>query len=75
MRCGCVRTAGGRLLFILTAHAPKETQFQKGRVESVGEAGRGCRMTRLEQRGAVAFTSMGVAVMVILLITWFGHLF
>jgi hypothetical protein len=30
-------------------------------------------MTRLEQRGAVAFTCMGVAVMVILLITWFGH--
>jgi hypothetical protein len=32
-------------------------------------------MIRLEQRGAVAFTCMGVAVMVILLITWFGHLF
>jgi hypothetical protein len=32
-------------------------------------------MMRLEQRGAVAFTSMGIAVMVILLITLFGHLF
>ena len=32
-------------------------------------------MTRLEQRGAVTFTCMGVAVMVILLITLFGHLF
>ena len=31
--------------------------------------------TRIEQRGAVAFTSMGIAVMVILLITLFGHLF
>ena len=32
-------------------------------------------MTRLEQRGAVAFTCTGVAVVVILLITPFGHLF
>ena len=30
---------------------------------------------RLEQRGAVAFTLMGVAVVVILLITILGHLF
>ena len=33
------------------------------------------RMIRLEQRGAVAFTCMGIAVMVSLLITLFGHLF
>ena len=32
-------------------------------------------MIRIEQRGAVAFTCMGVAVLVILLITLFGHLF
>jgi hypothetical protein len=32
-------------------------------------------MMRLEQRGTVAFTCMGIAVMVILLITLFGHLF
>jgi hypothetical protein len=32
-------------------------------------------MTRLEQRGAVAFTGMGVAVTVILLITLWGYLF
>ena len=32
-------------------------------------------MTRLEQRGAVAFTLMGVAVVVILLITIWGYLF
>ena len=32
-------------------------------------------MMRLEQRGAVAFTCMGIAVAVILLITLFGHLF
>ena len=32
-------------------------------------------MVRLEQRGAVAFTCMGIAVMVILLITLFRHLF
>jgi len=32
-------------------------------------------MIRLEQRGAVAFTLMGVAVVVILLITIWGHLF
>jgi hypothetical protein len=30
---------------------------------------------RLEQRGAVAFTAMGVAVVVILLITLWGYLF
>ena len=30
---------------------------------------------RLEQRGAVAFTCMAVAVVVILLITLWGHLF
>ena len=32
-------------------------------------------MTRLEQRGAVGFTGMGVAVAVILLITLWGYLF
>jgi hypothetical protein len=32
-------------------------------------------MIRLEQRGAVAFTLMGVAVVVILLITIWGYLF
>ena len=32
-------------------------------------------MMRLEQRGFVAFTCMGIAVAVILLITLFGHLF
>ena len=32
-------------------------------------------MRRLEQRGAVAFTAMGVDVVVILLITLWGHLF
>ena len=32
-------------------------------------------MTRIEQRGAVAFTCMGIAVMVILLITLLGYLF
>jgi hypothetical protein len=32
-------------------------------------------MMRLEQRGAVAFTRMGIAMMVILLIILFGHLF
>ena len=32
-------------------------------------------MIQLEQRGAVAFTCMGIAVLVILLITLFGHLF
>ena len=32
-------------------------------------------MTRIEQRGAVAFTCMEIAVPVILLITLFGHLF
>jgi hypothetical protein len=32
-------------------------------------------MMRLEQRGTVAFPCMGIAVMVILLITLFGHLF
>jgi hypothetical protein len=32
-------------------------------------------MTRLEQRGAVAFTCMGVAVAVILLITVWEYLF
>jgi hypothetical protein len=31
-------------------------------------------MIRLEQRGAVAFTCMGIAVAVILLIALFGHL-
>ena len=31
--------------------------------------------TRIEQRGAVAFTGAGIAVLVILLITLFGHLF
>ena len=30
---------------------------------------------RLEQRGAVAFTCMAVAVVVILLITLWGHVF
>jgi hypothetical protein len=32
-------------------------------------------MPRLEQRGAVAFTAMAVAVVVILLITLWGYLF
>jgi hypothetical protein len=32
-------------------------------------------MTRIEQRGAVAFTCMAVAVVVILLITVWGFLF
>jgi hypothetical protein len=32
-------------------------------------------MIRIEQRGAVAFICMGIAVSVILLITLFGHLF
>jgi hypothetical protein len=32
-------------------------------------------MIRLEQRGAVAFTSMGIAVVVILLITVWEYLF
>ena len=32
-------------------------------------------MTRLEQRGAVAFTCMAVAVVIILLITLWGYLF
>jgi hypothetical protein len=32
-------------------------------------------MIRLEQRGAVAFTCMAVAVVVILLITLWGYLF
>jgi hypothetical protein len=32
-------------------------------------------MTRLEQRWAVAFSGMAVAVVVILLITLWGHLF
>jgi hypothetical protein len=32
-------------------------------------------LVELEQRGTVAFTCMGIAVMVILLITLFGHLF
>jgi hypothetical protein len=32
-------------------------------------------MTRLEQRGGVAFTGMSVAVAVILLITVWGYLF
>ena len=45
-----------------------------GRVEGVGEA-EGDRVMRLEQRGAVAFTCMAVAVVVILLITLWGHLF
>jgi hypothetical protein len=31
-------------------------------------------VTRIEQRGAVAFTCMGIAVAVILLITLLGHL-
>ena len=31
--------------------------------------------TRIEQRGAVAFTGAGIAVLVILLITLFGHWF
>ena len=39
-----------------------------GRMEGVGEAG-GNRVTRLEQRGAVAFTGAGIAAVVILLIT------
>src|SRR4051812_11195662 len=42
-----------------------------GRMEGVGEAG-GNRVTRLEQRGAVAFAGMAVAVVVILLITIWG---
>ena len=45
-----------------------------GRMEGVGEAG-GNRVRRLEQRGAVAFTCMAIAVVVILLITLWGHLF
>jgi hypothetical protein len=32
-------------------------------------------MMRLEQRGTAAFTCIGIAVMVSLLITLFGHLF
>jgi hypothetical protein len=32
-------------------------------------------MIRLEQRGAVAFTCMAIAVVVILLITLWGYLF
>jgi hypothetical protein len=32
-------------------------------------------VTRIEQRGAVAFTFMGIAVMVILLITLWEYLF
>jgi hypothetical protein len=32
-------------------------------------------MTRLEQRGGVAFTCMGAAVVVILLITLWGYVF
>ena len=44
-----------------------------GRLQGVGEAG-GDRVRRLEQRGAVAFTCMAVAVVVILLITIWGWL-
>jgi hypothetical protein len=40
----------------------------------VGENGGGAVM-RLEQRGAVAFTFMGIAVLVILLITVWEYLF
>ena len=43
-------------------------------MEDVGEAG-GDGVTRLEQRGAVAFAGMVVAVVVILPITLWGHLF
>ena len=43
------------------------------RLEGVGEAG-GNRVRRLEQRGAVEFTCMAVAVVVILLITIWGWL-
>ena len=43
-------------------------------MEGMGEPG-GNRVRRLEQRGAVAFTCMAVAVVVILLITLWGHLF
>ena len=32
-------------------------------------------MTRIEQRGAVAFTGAGIAAVVILLITLWGYLF
>ena len=45
--------------------------------ENIGgqHAKQGGSMTRLEQRGDVAFTGMGVAVAVILLITLWGYLF
>jgi hypothetical protein len=45
-----------------------------GCLEGMGKAGRGA-MTRIEQRGAVAFTCMAAAVVVILLITLWGYLF
>jgi hypothetical protein len=45
-----------------------------GRLEGVGEAG-GDGVRRLEQRGAVAFAGMAVAVVVILIITVWEYLF
>jgi hypothetical protein len=43
-------------------------------VEGVSEAV-GDRVRRLERRGAVAFADTAVAVVVILLVTLWGHLF
>ena len=61
MNCSCTPTASGR--------APIRDGGANPKLEEVA------RTIWLEQRGAVAFTCMRIAVMVILLITLFGHLF